>query len=545
MPQDWDTKRYTLEDIEEIDPNFNGNLNSTNWILLLINKCKWNVIESIVTKEGQSILTKSTLESIQERLDSNIPTKMDNALNKMQSIVFTLISFLYSDLGIEDKDDSQESNLIKNIEDPVEMLQILDILAVVPPKIQEYVKILLKVEILEADNLIPISLLVKRYVELFGLTVFWILENGIKSTQKIGTEILTDYPLQSDLNRIHFLEASSPEILDKEHQLYTEPVFLRNEGIKQIDIDEGLVVRHANVDILKKKILKPLTSPINKIFFLVGAEGSGKTSFIRNLMSDYQGDAFYFGFTLAHSITPPDWTQITETISNKFSKYAYSRIPPLFILDQLHYLGDFDNLWDKFLIPMLKDSNFQGKILLANRNTSKFHSKVLEKYRGKMKSYVSSILLNNIFCLQRDTQYLIEFLTVFLKQKKNYPYKTLIRQDRDLHQLLFTLSQNLNISLLRNFLVSINWDEYPEFYEDKLQNWVQNYTVQELKLGQIEESISALEKFRITVLYLTSLGHMIGKSLSLTDIYKILNIRDENNYIFHALIVLEEQGWIK
>ncbi len=545
MSPDWETKRYTLEDLEENDSKFNGNSHKTDWIRVLLSKCNWEVIESIETKEGHKLLKKHQIEDIQNILKNSDSKETNIALDNIQSIVFNLISYLYSDLGIEEKEDSQESNLVQNISSIGEMLQILDIMAVVPPKIQSYVKILLKAQVKIDGKNPPSQALISRYVELFGITLIWIFENCIQDTIKSGNKILEKNPLDPKYNGIQFYTPDDLEFLDAQKKEYTDPVFMRNEGIKKIDIESGYAVQHNSIDTLVKKILKPLTTPINKIYFLVGAEGSGKTSFIRNLVSLYEGDTYYCSFDLSYSINPPDWSKIYETVVARFSKYSYSRIAPLFIFDELQHLDDFEGLWENFIVPILKNANFQGRIIFANRNSSSFHSKILEKYRGKMKSQISSIFINNIYCIQRDTHYLVEFLTLYLRKKENYSYKSIALQDHSLHQLLFQISDNLNIPMLRNLLYSIDWDEYPEFYEDKIQNWVHDFTLDELGFNFHGERLTEKEKYRITVIYLASLGNLNRKPFSLSDFYQILDIRDEQNEIFEILIELEQQGWLK
>ncbi|MHA1112535.1 MAG: hypothetical protein ACTSRE_15685 [Promethearchaeota archaeon] len=545
MPQEWETKRYTLEDIDENTTEFNGNSHKTDWIKILVSNCSWEIIETIKTEEGQSLLTKNQIEIMQRNLASKDLTELNKALDEMQTIIFNLITYLYSDLGIEEKGDTQESNLIQNIHDSGEMLQILDILAVVPPKIQEYVKILLKAEVHSLNHKKNPIEIVDKYITLFGITIVWILENSLKNTQKPGIELIKGFSLSSLDDNIQFYTIHDPEILDMEKKKFTEPVFMRKEGIKQVDIEAGLVFRHQTVDILAKKILKPLNTPINKIFLLVGAEGSGKTTFLRNLMSTYDGDSFCCSFNLSSCTTPPNWAKIYDSVVGKFSNYSYSRISPLFIFDELHLVENIDSMWENFIIPILKNTSFKGRILFSHRNSSSFHSKILEKYRGKMKSHINAIFLNNIYCIQRDTQYLVDLLTLFMQKKRNYAYKNIVKQDHSLHQLLYTLSDDMNISLLRNFLLSINWDEYPEFYEDKLQNWVHEFTLQELELSLSEEIDSEYEKYRITVLYLLSLGDMIDTPFSLADYYRILDTSSKTNDIFLILEELIEQGWLR
>ncbi len=514
MPQDWETKRYTLEDMDESTTDLNGNSYSADWINILLSNCNWEDVEAIKTEEGQPLLTKNQLKGMQRNLASKNLPEIDSAFDEMQTIVFNLITYLYSDLGIEEKEDTQESNLIQNIHDTREMLQILDILAVVPPKIQEYVKILLKTEGHSSDHKILPSGILSAYITLFGITIVWILENSLKNTQKPGIKLIEGFSLNSFDVGIQFYTVQDPEILDMQKKKFRDPVFMRREGVKQVDIEAGLVFKHNTVDLLSKKILKPLTTPINKIFFLVGAEGSGKTTFLRNLMSIYEGDSFYCSFALSGCKNPPNWAKIYDTVVAKFSKYAYSRISPLFIIDELHIVENIDDMWENFIIPLLKNVNFQGRILFSHRNSSTLHSKILEKYRGKIKSHINTIFLNNIYCIQRDTQYLVEILTLFMQKKGSYAYKTLVRQDHSLHQLLYSLSDDMNISLLRNFLLSINWDEYPEFYEDKLQNWVHEFTLQELNISVNDDIDSEYEKYRITIFYLASLGTMIGTPFS-------------------------------
>ncbi|TFG20455.1 MAG: hypothetical protein EU530_03055, partial [Promethearchaeota archaeon] len=545
MPQDWETKRYTLEDMDENATEFNGNSHTADWINILLSNCNWENVEAIKTEEGQPLLTKNQLEEMQRNLASKSQPGIDHAFDEMQTIIFNFITYLYSDLGIEEKEDTQESNLVQSIHDTGEILQILDILAVVPPKIQEYVKILMKAEGHSSDNKILPSEIVSAYIGLFGITLVWILENSLKHTQKPGIKLIEGFSLSFLDDDIHFYTIEDTEILDMQKKKFKEPVFMRREGIKQVDIEAGFVFRHNTVELLAKKILKPLTTPINKIFFLVGAEGSGKTTFLRNLMSIYEGDSYFCSFALSGCINPPNWAKIYETVVAKFSKYAYSRISPLFIFDELHIVENFDDMWENFIIPLLKNANFQGRILFSHRNSSNLHSKILEKYRGKMKSHINTIFLNNIYCIQRDTQYLVEILTLFMQKKGSYAYKTLVRQDHSFHQLLYSLSDDMNISSLRNFLLSINWDEYPEFYEDKLQTWVHEFTLQELNISLNDDMDSEYEKYRITIFYLAALGTMIGTPFSLADYYRILDSSSENNEIFLLLEQLVEEGWLR
>ncbi len=65
MPQDWETKRYTLEDVEVDNTDFNENSHTTDWIQILLSKCNWEIIETIKTKEGQQILAQNQIEDMQ------------------------------------------------------------------------------------------------------------------------------------------------------------------------------------------------------------------------------------------------------------------------------------------------------------------------------------------------------------------------------------------------------------------------------------------------------------------------------------------------
>ena len=102
MSPDWETKRYTLEDIEENDSEFNEKSRKINWIRFLLSKCNWEVIESLVTNEGHQLLTRHQIEEIQDVIEEIKPNQINVALDKIQNIVFNLISYLYSNLGIEE-----------------------------------------------------------------------------------------------------------------------------------------------------------------------------------------------------------------------------------------------------------------------------------------------------------------------------------------------------------------------------------------------------------------------------------------------------------
>jgi GTPase SAR1 family protein/ferritin len=549
MKQDWETKRYTLDNLGKKNGITNENSSNTDWIDILLKSTIWRNIEGIIFDGNHPLLSKEQILSIHTNLNSNILDGVNHGIEEMRNILFNVIHYLYTDLHLEGNEAVKELNSADKVEDVDDMLQVLDILAVITPPIQAYIKILLnaKIEIPGYNKILHI--VTHRYAELFGITLIWILENCIKSTLPHGLTVFEEYPLAISNNALIFYDSSSPEVLDTQKKQYKTAVFMRNEGIKQVDIEEGKVYRHLSIEALTKKILKPLATPINKFFLLVGAEGSGKTTFLRAFMANYGGDAFYAALHPVHLTTPPDWKQVHQQIVSQYSQYTYSRIAPVFIIDQLHYLQDFDALWVDFILPILSNNKFEGRIILCNRNASSFHAKILDTYRGKLKSLINTIFLNNIMCIQRDTHYLSELITLYLNQKQQYPYKTLVSQDHFLHQLLFQISDNLNIILLKNFLQSIDWDEYPEFFEDKLQKWMHEYTLRELhfppQLSGLEPEIKNMhEQYRITLLYLISLASIQDKTLTLSDFYNTIAIRNEIDDIFLTLAELMHQGWI-
>ena len=546
MKHDWETKRYTFEDLKSKDTETNEHSYHENWVEYLILKSNWDAIEIILTKKERPLLLKSQILLIQNHLKSSTHADIETAFEEMRKIILDIIFYLFENLKLENES-NQDLKFTTRIQEINEILNILDILAVIPPEIRTYLKILLKNQATISDSIQ--NLLTERYTELFCITLVWLFENSIKNTLPVAVQLMDAHLFDSSFTPITFLQKESPIVLDVDKTIFKEPVFMRKEGIKQVDIEAGLVFQHPTVESLAKKILKPLTTPINKIFMLVGAKSCGKTCFIRNLMRIYEGDSFYISFSSSHSIHPPNWKQIYNSLIAQNAKYIYSRIAPLFVFDELHHIKDYDGLWDDLILPILKNTKFNGRIIFSHRNASNFHAKTLDTYRGKLKSHINAIFLNNTICIQRDVQYVAEFLSLFLRNKKNYAYASLAIQDHNLHQLLYQLSDSLNLSILRNFLFSINWEEYPELYEDKLQNWLHEFALQELGLSNTTdmESDSDLEAqhYRITLLFLISLTSMLEKHVTLSDFYQIVYSDQKTDNIFINLLELEIQGWLK
>ena len=81
MKQDWETKRYSLDDIEGNDAEFNGNSHNINWIEFLLSKCNWETLETLNGKEGQNLLTKLQILDIQGKIESKQPSDVNIAFD--------------------------------------------------------------------------------------------------------------------------------------------------------------------------------------------------------------------------------------------------------------------------------------------------------------------------------------------------------------------------------------------------------------------------------------------------------------------------------
>ena len=177
MKQDWETKRYTLDNLDEKNGILNEKSHNTDWLGTLLKTTNWNNIESVIVDGNLPLLTKEQILSIRTNLNSAILEEIKQGYEEIRNVLYNLILYLYTDLHLEENEAAKELDLAEQVEDVEDLLQVLDILAVIPPEIQVYVKICLNVKTNGPEYHKTLPLITERYSDLFGITLIWILEN--------------------------------------------------------------------------------------------------------------------------------------------------------------------------------------------------------------------------------------------------------------------------------------------------------------------------------------------------------------------------------
>ena len=339
--------------------------------------------------------------------------------------------------------------------------------------------------------------------------------------------------------------------LDPLNESGYKPEFMRVGGIKQIDIEKGMVVKHPILDIMIESFEKDVQKPQDKIYILLGKMACGKSTLIRLLAYQLKGLFYYYKFKIGFDQSDKQLNILYDEIT-RLSLNSNDLHPPIFVLDDIHLCNNIEGLWVNIFHKLIDDDKFKGRILLVSREKSSIKPSS-ESTISSRDEIIYNILNDNIFSFNLITKlkfdlaliYLKDFISKFLyiQIKTDEKFIESILSNQNLVYQIFNYSNALNVIILREILETVEWKEDIVLLSPDFIKKVQLKILRQVKIKVSKKSRSERFNLRRTIIFLISL--IARFEIPMPDpLLKIFINFDDINTLY-VLEKLENDGIIK